>query len=38
MSFAHANPLIPVGESPCAQKIEFCLPPTIKENEHFCVK
>ena len=26
MSFAHANPLTPVGESPCAQKIEFCLP------------
>ncbi len=25
MSFAHANPLVPVGESPRAQKIEFCI-------------
>ncbi len=26
MSFSHAHPLVPVGESPRAQKIEFCLP------------
>ncbi len=25
MSFAHAHPLVPVGESRRAQKIEFCL-------------
>ncbi len=36
MSFAHAHPLIPVRESPRAQKIEFCLPNLkLKENEHF---
>ena len=26
MSFAHAHPLVPVGESPHAQKIEFYRP------------
>ncbi len=26
MSFANAHPLVPEGESPRAQKIEFCTP------------
>ncbi len=26
MSFAHAHPLVPVGECGRAQKIEFCIP------------
>jgi len=26
MSFAHAHSLVPAGERPRAQKIEFCLP------------
>ena len=26
MSFAHTHPLVPLGESPRTQKIEFCIP------------
>ncbi len=42
MSSTHAHPLVPVGESPRAQKIEFCLPnlklkkmSMFKQNDEF---